>query len=97
MKAVLALIALALAGALALLMMPAGETTYDEGAPTAVAQTPVLGPVDGHDLAPTDIERVALGTEAPDFTLRAYSGGALTLSDYRGEKSVVLVFYRGHW
>ena len=58
---------------------------------------PTLGPADGHDLPPTDIERVALGTEAPDFSLLAYSEDILTLSDYRGKKDVVLVFYRGHW
>jgi hypothetical protein len=56
-----------------------------------------LGPVDGHDLPPTDLERVAVGSEAPDFTLRAFPEGAVTLSDYRGQRDVVLVFYRGHW
>jgi len=56
-----------------------------------------LGPVDGAELAPTDIDRVAAGTEAPDFALLAYSGDTVALSDYRGEQNVVLVFYRGHW
>ena len=56
-----------------------------------------LGPKDGFDLPPTDLERVAIGDEAPDFTLEAYSGDTLTLSDLRGDKNVVLVFYRGHW
>ncbi len=95
MKAILALIVLALAGAVAFLWAPGGATEAE--LPRAVAQVPTLGPADGHDLAPTDIERVALGTEAPDFALRAYSGDILTLSDYRGEQNVVLVFYRGHW
>ena len=57
----------------------------------------VLGPVDGHDLPPTDLERVREGDEAPDFTLASLAGPDVTLSDYRGEKNVVLVFYRGHW
>lgn len=96
MKTILVLIVLALAAALAFLWAPGGATEPEPMAET-VAQAPALGPVDGHDLAPTDIERVALGTEAPDFTLRAYSGGALTLSDYRHQQNVVLVFYRGHW
>ncbi len=61
-------------------------------------QTPVrLGPVDGFDLAPTDLQRVAVGTMAPDFSLEAMTNDTLTLSDYRGNKNVVLVFYRGHW
>lgn len=57
----------------------------------------VLGPADGHDLIATDLERVAVGAAAPDFTLASLAGAPVTLSDYRGEKDVVLVFYRGHW
>jgi mycoredoxin-dependent peroxiredoxin len=34
-----------------------------------------------------------LGTLAPDFTLRDQFGQDVTLSSYRGEKSVALVFY----
>ncbi len=58
---------------------------------------PELGPVDGEGLPATDLGRVQVGDEAPDFTLLAYSGDILTLSDYRGKKNVILVFYRGHW
>ncbi|MDT8436145.1 MAG: peroxiredoxin family protein [Gemmatimonadota bacterium] len=61
------------------------------------AQDRPLGPVDGQDLAPTEIDRVLPGAAAPDFTLAAYGGGEVTLSDFRGERNVVLVFYRGHW
>ena len=60
-------------------------------------EAPVLGPVDGHDLPGIELDRVAVGMEAPDFSLRALSGDVITLSDYRGDKDVVLVFYRGHW
>lgn len=61
-------------------------------------QTPIqLGPVDGFDLAPTDIERVAVGTTAPDFSLETMNSDTLTLSNFQGDKNVVLVFYRGHW
>ena len=56
-----------------------------------------LGPLDGHDLPPTDLERVGIGDVAPDFRLASYSGDILSLSDYREQKNVVLVFYRGHW
>jgi cytochrome oxidase Cu insertion factor (SCO1/SenC/PrrC family) len=36
----------------------------------------------------------AVGEPAPDFTLPSVEGGAVTLSDYRGQKNVVLLFYR---
>jgi cytochrome oxidase Cu insertion factor (SCO1/SenC/PrrC family) len=56
-----------------------------------------LGPKDGATLPPTDLERIKLGQPAPDFTLENVDGTKISLSDYRGKKSVVLVFYRGHW
>lgn len=56
-----------------------------------------LGPVDGRDLSPADTGRVAVGDRAPDFSLASYEDGVVTLSDYRGKKDVVLVFYRGWW
>lgn len=36
---------------------------------------------------------IAVGQEAPDFTLPGRGGESVTLSSYRGEKNVVLVFY----
>ena len=59
--------------------------------------SPELGPKDGRDLLREDLERVQVGDVAPDFTLDTHSHGYITLSDYRGKKNVVLVFYRGHW
>jgi cytochrome oxidase Cu insertion factor (SCO1/SenC/PrrC family) len=56
-----------------------------------------LGPVDGLELPPTEIDRVRVGTVAPDFSLAAMNGDVVTLSDFRSRKNVVLVFYRGHW
>ena len=38
-----------------------------------------------------------VGERAPDFTLPDASGRPVSLADYRGKKSVVLVFYRGYW
>ena len=65
---------------------------------TPVSDEPVaLGPVDGFDLPAEDLSRVAVGGEAPDFALEAFSGDVIRLSDFRGQKNVVLVFYRGHW
>ena len=56
-----------------------------------------LGPVDGHDLAAQDLERVQVGQTPPDFTLTSLAGANVTLSSFQGQKNVVLVFYRGHW
>ncbi|MBI3030458.1 MAG: redoxin domain-containing protein [Candidatus Rokubacteria bacterium] len=40
---------------------------------------------------------VAVGEPAPDFTLPDARGQAVTLSSFKGQKTVVLVFYRGYW
>jgi hypothetical protein len=56
-----------------------------------------LGPHDGRELSGLDTGRVAVGDVAPDFSLTTYAGPVTTLSDYRGEKNVILVFYRGYW
>ena len=57
----------------------------------------VLGPKDGLDLDAVDLDRVQVGDAAPDFSLTSLAGPVVTLSDFRAEKNVVLVFYRGHW
>ncbi|MER7987214.1 peroxiredoxin [Streptomyces noursei] len=36
---------------------------------------------------------IEVGTEAPDFALRNQHGELVRLSDFRGEKNVVLLFY----
>jgi hypothetical protein len=56
-----------------------------------------LGPMEGRELPPAELERVSVGDAAPDFRLESLRRGVVALSDYRGEKDVVLVFYRGHW
>lgn len=57
----------------------------------------VLGPVDGLDFPAIDLERVQVGDLAPDFSLASLAGPVVTLSDFRGAKNVILVFYRGYW
>lgn len=81
---------------------PGAEPVDQAGAepanqPPQEAQEIVLGPVDGHDLPITDLDRVSAGDMAPDFTAMTLGGEPLTLSDYRGDQNVILVFYRGHW
>jgi peroxiredoxin (alkyl hydroperoxide reductase subunit C) len=39
--------------------------------------------------------KVQLDSQAPDFSLKDHNGGLVTLSDFRGEKNVLLVFNRG--
>ena len=58
---------------------------------------PSLGPLDGEILAPTDVERITVGQIAPDFRLLDETGTPHQLSEYRGHKNVILVFYRGNW
>ena len=40
---------------------------------------------------------VAVGEQAPDFTLTDQNGRKQSLSAERGKRPVVLVFYRGYW
>jgi cytochrome oxidase Cu insertion factor (SCO1/SenC/PrrC family) len=40
---------------------------------------------------------LTVGQPAPDFTLPDATGTPVRLSDYRGQKAVVLIFYRGYW
>jgi cytochrome oxidase Cu insertion factor (SCO1/SenC/PrrC family) len=56
-----------------------------------------LGPKEPTTQPATDLNRVKVGQPAPDFALEDSDGKAITLSDLRGKKSVVLVFYRGYW
>lgn len=79
----------------------AGRQGADPGsagtAPDPGGQTANLGPADGRDLPGQDTGRVTVGDAAPDFSLLAYSGDVITLSDFRGQQNVILAFYRGHW
>ena len=49
-------------------------------------------------LKPVDsVLKVKVGQRAPDFTLKAVSGGTVTLSGFRGKKNVVLSFVPAAW
>lgn len=78
---------------------PGDETAADESEVEGMAEPRevVFGPVDGHELPPADLERISAGDIAPDFTAMSSGGEPITLSSFRGEKNVVLFFYRGHW
>ena len=87
--------ALVFAFALALGACAGLDDAAEGGAPDAAPVT--LGPVDGRDLPGTDLERVQAGDAAPDFSLASLAGPVVTLSDFRGQRNVILVFYRGWW
>lgn len=63
----------------------------------APAKAQTVPPADDTTLARSDTGRVRAGMEAPDFTLESFAGPRVTLSQFRGKKTVLLVFYRGHW
>lgn len=53
---------------------------------------------DPGQLKPIDSElKVKIGDPAPDFTLPSVSGGKVTLSQYRGQKNVVISFVPAAW
>jgi peroxiredoxin len=72
------------------LSVPAGAQTHSEAFKDNIYQTGELKPVDS-------VLKVKVGDPAPDFTLPAVSGGKVTLSQYRGQKNVVLSFVPAAW
>jgi cytochrome oxidase Cu insertion factor (SCO1/SenC/PrrC family) len=64
---------------------PGSEST----APLQAGSTATIPPTQGLGAAIP-----AVGTLAPDFTLPSVWGDPVTLSSYRGEKNIVLLFYR---
>ncbi len=67
----------------------------------------LLGALSGIDLVPgpsredaqatAPLKRVQVGQVAPDFTLRTPDGSSYRLSELRGRKNLVLIFFRGTW
>jgi peroxiredoxin len=49
-------------------------------------------------LKPVDsVLKVKVGQKAPDFTLKAVSGKAVSLKDYKGKKNIVISFVPAAW
>lgn len=46
---------------------------------------------------PKPVYRLEVGDEAPDFTLPATGGQEVGLSEFKGQKNVVLVFFPAAW
>ena len=71
------------------LVTPSTEPTSDPSPAARSNPTPVRPPTPS-----TDAAILAIGDQAPDFTLPSVSGDPVTLSSYRGQENIVLVFYR---
>jgi len=61
-----------------------------EGLKDSIFQVDSLKPVDS-------VLMVKVGDRAPDFTLKAVSGGTVSLSDYLGKKNVMISFVPAAW
>jgi hypothetical protein len=88
-------LAITLLATAAFLVGCAAEDGADRAAERAASVA--LGPTDGRDLPGTDLDRVRAGDVAPDFSLVSLAGPVVTLSELRGRRNVILVFYRGWW
>ncbi|MFN0123878.1 MAG: redoxin domain-containing protein [Blastocatellia bacterium] len=76
---------------------PVGEkkaSVESLAAPLSTA-TPAAAP--SVDPRVTDLNRVQVGMEAPDFSLEDMDRNEYRLSSLRGKKNVILVFYRGYF
>ena len=71
------------------------EKTASVDALTAPLSTPAPAP--SIDPRITDLERIKEGTAAPDFALEDINSNIVRLSDYKGKKNVILIFYRGYF
>jgi len=94
---------------LMLIVCAAVLVTYNVAAVNRTSQTPTPTqtlrplptptPQSGSASTPSPTQELgsltpATGEPAPDFTLPSVEGDAVTLSGYRGQKHVVLLFYR---
>lgn len=83
------------------LLLAAACQTQDQPASsdalTAPLTTQTAAPAPSADPRVTDLDRVKEGKPAPDFALEDINDRIVHLSDYRGQKNVILIFYRGHF
>ncbi len=77
-------------GVLSALILPPTASAVSEAFKSDIYPVGTLKPVDS-------VLKVKVGDLAPDFTLPALSGEKMTLSQYRGERNVVLSFVPAAW
>ena len=80
-----------------LLALTACQGEQKEADSSALTRPLPSSPSPTPDSSRTDLNRVVPGTAAPDFSLKAMNGETYNLSSFRGQKFVVLVFYRGYF
>ena len=76
---------------LALLLMSAGIAAAQMKPSQTQTQTPTSPPAKTTPIVPHTTLKV--GDKAPEFTLRATDGKTYKLSDFKGQKNVVLAIY----
>jgi peroxiredoxin (alkyl hydroperoxide reductase subunit C) len=81
---------MALSAALAVFLWAGAAAAASEAYKDNIYNPGKLKPVDS-------VLKVKVGQRAPDFTLKALSGGTVTLSSFRGKKNVVLSFVPAAW
>ena len=74
----------------AAVMSPVSASDADAG---SLPAAPTLA---GHEAISPQVT-VRVGSEAPEIALDSVDGEALSLSSLRGDKNVILVFFRGTW
>ena len=80
------------------------EPSGEESAPALKAPTIVQIDTASNDVSPSDFGSPApdaigndVGFKAPDFTRAVSGAGLYSLSSFREDRNVVLVFYRAFW
>ena len=63
----------------------------------AVLAVGLLAAACGGDTPRIKNAKLEVGDKAPDFRLPDHTGGYIRLSDYQGQKNVVLAFYPLAW
>ena len=81
-------------------LVPDSNDSGERDSKSVIAQTEA-GSNELPTSKPASVALAAVGNEvglaAPDFTLPRSGGGAFTLSSFRGDRNIVLVFYRAFW